>query len=670
MIFPGSNLYERREKNSAKPGQQEKTKQPQWIVAGEIVQTSQLFARTVARIDPQWAAELGAHLCERRYSEPHWSAKAGRVLVTERWLLHGLEVKRQAIDFGKIDPVGATQLFIRGALLEGTSNLPHRFFQHNQKVRERIEAALTRVRSSRVYAIEEHLFEYYRARLHNISSIHDLNRVVNERIRTEPNFLMVAEHDLTGGDDLSCDLEMFPDQTAMGNNVLPISYSYNPGQEDDGVTVRVPLPMAEHLTTGQIQWMVPGLREEQISVLLRALPKVIRRDLMPLDPKVPEIAKEFNPGRSEFLEALAAHLRKRYGARVQASDWAEQSLPIYLQPRVEVIAQNQQTVMASRDLASIRASVQKQEHKSDAWDRAVKRMERFALSTWSFGDLPESIVIEEINGVPVLGYPGLERQENEVSLRLFKQRDEVLKSSPAAVRLLAEKALGKDLAWLHKELKGLDQTGKPAPKAQAQGFQSGLAALGSLGAVAGSGSAKLVSAAGPEVRSAAAYEHILAHVLRLDPVLPLTEKRFHDLCERARRELPIVTHRVRDLLKQVEEMRQKVLAFPRRYAGLEQDVERLVPPDILTRTPHAQLPHLLRYLKAVLIRAERAGNNPAKDRDKAAAIADFKDWEREVRDDNREAFRWLFEEYRVSMFAQELGTAQPVSVKRLEELLG
>ena len=655
MVFPGSNLYERREKQG-KPGQ-EKTRQPLWIVAGEIVQTSQLFARSIARIDPQWAAELGGHLLERRYSEPHWSAKAGRVLVTERLLLHGLEVKRQPIDFGKIDPVAATQLFIRGALLEGTTNLPHRFFQHNQKLRDRLEATLTRVRSSRVYAIEEHLFEFYRARLAAISSVHDLNKLVNERIREEPGFLCAREEDLTGGDDLSCDLEMFPDAASMGNSVLPISYAYKPGQEDDGVTVQVPLPMAEHLTSGQVLWMVPGLREEQITTLLRALPKTVRRDLMPLEAKAREIAKDFDPGRLDFHEALATFLRQRYRLDVKATDWNAQTLPAYLQPRVEVMGQGNKTVMASRDVDSIRETMRKQERKSDAWDLTAKRFEDYALSSWSFGDVPETVLVETINGVPVLGHPGLMLRDDEVDLRLFKTPEEARKHTPAAVRKLAENLLSKDIAWLHKELRVLEV--KAAPQ-KTLNFQSGLAALGSAPS----------QAAPAENKAAAACDHILAHALRLEPLLPLTQKRFLEMCERTRRDLPGLTHRVRDLLKQCEDLKQKILAYPKRYAGLEQDIARLLPPNILSVTPHAQLQHLPRYLKAILLRAERAANNPAKDIDKAAAVADFNTWQQEVSDTNREAFRWLFEEYRVSIFAQELGTAQPVSVKRLEALLG
>ncbi|MFM2176657.1 MAG: ATP-dependent helicase HrpA [Verrucomicrobiota bacterium] len=658
MIFPGSNLYERREKN-AKPGQ-EKTKQPLWIVAGEIVQTSQLFARTVARIDPQWAAELGAHLLERRYSEPHWSAKAGRVLVTERLLLHGLEVKRQPIDFGKIDPVAATQIFIRGALLEGTTLIPHRFFGYNQKLRDRLEAALTRVRSSRVYAIEEHLFEFYRARIHNVSSIHDLNKLVHERIRSEPDFLCVEEDDLTGGDDLSSDLEQFPDQAAVGNSVLPISYAYKPGQEDDGVTVQVPLPLAAQLTSGQLQWMVPGLREELIATLLRALPKPMRRSLMPIEATAKKIASEFNPGRTDFLEALAKHLKQVHQVPVSASDWPPNSVPMHLQPRIEVLAQGNKSVIASRDLESIRATVQKQERKSDAWERLVPRFEKYALPGWTFGDLPETVPVEEINGVPVVGYPGLIVRDGEVDLRLFRKAEEALAASPKAVRQLAEWALGKDIAWLQKELRTFDIAARPASVPRSLGLQD-------LGQLAAAKTATATTSNQPV--SAQAQEHILAHALKLEPVLPMNEKRFQKLCDSARRDLPLLVQRVRDLLRQCDDWRQKILAYPKRYAGLEQDLMRLLPMNVLVVTPHAQLQHLPRYLKAIYVRAERAANNPAKDLEKARLIQDFQGWENEVRPSNYEAFRWLFEEYRVSTFAQELGTAQPTSIKRLESLL-
>lgn len=656
LVFPGSNLYERREKNAprAAPGMAEKTRQPAWIVAAEIVQTSQLFARTVARINPLWVAELGAHLVEKRHGDPHWCAKSGRVLVTEKSVIHGLEVKRTNVDYGKVNAHDATLLFIRGALLETPMDLPHRFYRHNQKLRQKIETALTRIRSSRAHAVEEHLFMFYAERLKNCSSVHDLNRIVAERTKEEPAWLCASEAQLTGGDDIRSDLEMFPDQVAVGNTVLPLNYTYRPGEENDGVTVTVPLPVAEQLTSGQIQWMVPGHREELAAVLLRALPRTLRRQLMPVEPKAREIASRFQPGRAEFLEALALHISQQYGVAVQASDWPPDALPPHLRPRLQVIDQKRKTVVEGRDLSAIQQTVQKAAPKSDAWERAAVHFERFAMRSWSFGDLPRQIVVEEIAGAPLLAYPGLVlRNGGEVDLKLFRSADKADESTPAAVRWLAEQALGKDLAWLQKELKSLGAS-KAAPKTSLGAFQQLSLAP---------------AAATPSADRSVAQEHLLDHLLRLEPLHPLTAARFESLCARVRKELPGHIQKLKELLAQIETLRSALRTGKHRYAGMEQDIARLLPPDLLHSTPHAQLHHLPRYLKAIQVRAERASFNPAKDHDKAALIADFDGWQDYVPQSKQESFRWLLEEYRVSVFAPELGTAQPVSVKRLEAFI-
>ncbi len=242
-LFPGSNLYERRDKprkGGAPARPDDKSRQPPWIVAGEIVETSMLFARTVAGINPEWVIELGAHLCAFRYTEPHWSAKAGRVLVLERVLVSGLEIARRHVDFGRIDAVKATELFIRGALVAEEARLPLRFFTENRKVRDKIDTALTRVRSRRAHDLEESLYQFYAARIENVSSIHDLNRLVRERITREPDFLCATEADLIGDDEATYDRELFPDHVSLGNTALPVTYAYTPGHEADGVTVRVP----------------------------------------------------------------------------------------------------------------------------------------------------------------------------------------------------------------------------------------------------------------------------------------------------------------------------------------------------------------------------------------------------------------------------------------------
>ena len=656
-VFPGSNLYERREKNSkGKPGQ-DKGRQPPWIVAGEIVHTSQLFVRTIAKINPNWIAELGAHLCTHKYSEPHWSLKSGRVLVTQRTLIHGLEVKRQHIDFLKVDAVAATQMFIRAALIDSQEvPITLRFYAHNNILRQRIETMLTRVRNNRVYAIEERLFRFYDARIKNVSSIHDLNRVVKEHLDEQPNFLCATEADLTAGEDFECDLQQFPDKVSLGNTALPVTYSYKPGEENDGVTVQVPAQLAGHLTSGQVQWMVPGNREELANVMLRALPKVIRRQLMPIDPKGREIAAGFDPGRDDFLTALADFITRRYRIHVRAEDWPPQSLPAHLQPRVEVLdPKNNSVIAASRDLDAIRSSVQKQDVRSDAWEKLLPRVERFALKSWSFGDLPETILVEELNGTPILGYLGLVLREGEIDVRLFRTPAEAARGTPPAIRRLAENTLAKDLAWLPKELRSIS-----APASKPQQPASFQAALSRLATPAASAPASNLSAQ--------AHEHILAHMLRLQPVFPLTEKRFFKLCETVRRELPAVTHRVKTLFTQIHDQRAKLLTLTKRYPGLEQDLARLIPADLLATTPHDQLQHLTRYLKAIQVRNERWLANPAKDAEKNLFITDFDGWPSHVPKSQHETFRWMMEEYRVQVFAQELGTAQPVSVKRLEAL--
>ena len=662
-IFPGSGLYQRQ----LKKADAEKTNQPPWIVAGEIVQTSQLFARTVARINPEWVAELGAHLCKFSYADPHWNEKSGRVLAWERVLIYGLEVVRRRIDYGKVDPAKATELFIRGALVAGEAPVEHRFFKHNRDLRERIEAALTRVRNRRVDDLDEAFYRFYAARIEAVSSVHDLNKLVRARITREPDYLCAIETDLLPPDEngFAFDRSLFPEQVALGNTALPLTYAYAPGEERDGVTVRVPLPVAAGLTTGQLQWMVPGLRDEQIGTLLRALPKSVRKSLMPLELKIRETAAAFEPGRGDFLTALAAFLSRRYGVEVRAADWPAGSLPAHLQPRVEVVDRNNQPLATGRDLGAIQATLEKSDVRSDAWERAARRWERPALKTWSFGDLPESVVVDTIGGAPLLAFPGLMVRGSEVDIRLFRKREEAETASRAGVRRLAERALERDLAWVRKEIGSLISKGSPSIK------QAGpVNPRSALDAWNGGGQTKAAARPASEVLPDATARHVADAALASEPVLPLTEARFQKLVADARRDLPLLTRRTGELIVKIMDQRRQILTSTKRYPGLGDDLARLAGDDFPAHTPPDQLPHVPRFLRAMAIRAERAAVSPAKDAEKARALTPFADWETRVPAAQRDAFRWLLEEFRVSIFAQELGTALPVSVQRLKTVGG
>lgn len=672
FIFPGSILHERREKKGQAA---EKSKQPQWMVAGEIVHTSQLFARTVAGIDPSWIVALGAHLCEYRYGDPEWEFKTGRVLVTERVLLYGLELKRGKIDYGKVDPNSATEMFIRHALMEEISPVTQPFAAANLRLCRKLEAMLARSGKKRAQ-VSERLYDFYKERLMprptrdgsrplGVSSIHDLSRIFNERIKDDPHFLRAEETDLTPGEDMAEAAMMFPDEVKLGNSVLPLHYNYNPGHEHDGVTIHIPLEMAQHLTTGQVQWLVPGMRAELAGVLLRALPKPQRRKLMPMEAKIADIAANFSPGSGDFLVALANYITRNFDVFVSPADWPADSLPDYLKPRLHVIDAKHQTIGSGRDVAVLRTEMQKHEIRTGAWAQMENFWRKPDVTAWSFGDLPESVFVEKIGGVEIHGYPGLSVNGEVVSLQLFKTKAEVTLGAPLAIRKLAERALAKEIAWLHRELRAIQiPATKTAPKSGAGGFHD---ALGEMSRQLKSGTT--LAEPTTQILQDSALEHILKTTLKLDPLRPLTEARFNALVTETRTQLTPLARKVEELTKQILTLRRQIIDAEKRYPNWEADLSRLVPPDFLAKTPHSQLQHLPRYLKAMLTRGERAHLNPAKDADKAKVLQPFRDWKSVVPAKHAETARWMLEEFRVSIFAPELGTAQPVSPKRLEALL-
>ena len=382
---------------------------------------------------------------------------------------------------------------------------------------------------------------------------------------------------------------------------------------------------------------------------------------MPLGPKARELAEAFRPGKGDFLDEVASLITRKSQVPVKAGDWPTDSLPPHLRPRIEFIDRHHKTVATGRDLEALQSQVKTREVCSSAWDAAARRWEKPALTSWSIGDLPESVVIEEIAGAPVLGFPGLAVRDEEVDLRLFRTRPDAENSSTDGLRRLGELVLARDLAWLRKELRTLAQPGQPHAK-KTESFREALDRIKP-------GVKTTLQTATAETLQQSAYTHIVNHVFLLDPVFPLTEARFTSLLDSARRDLPLLSRRVCDLTKQLLATQSQLLASPNRYQGFEQDLQRLLPADFLSYTRYSRLPHLLRYLRAVQIRAERAIQNPARDAERAKQILPFVACLPKLDSSKRERFRWLLEEFRVSVFAQELGTAEPVSPQRLKYFL-
>lgn len=717
-VFPGSVLFERaapiqprkaKQKNSGR-SETVKTNQPDWIVAGEIVETSQLFARTVAGIDPVWIIELAPHLCKTAFQNPHWSAAAGRVLAEEKTSLYGLLVRERKVAYGNVDSKKATEIFIRSALVEEdlcpeppnprrerddselsasqllaesrnqTRKIPaaYSFVEHNRQVRHKIETWQTRMRRHDLADFDQALFDFYGNRIQGVSSLDELNRWLREH--PDPALLRATEKDLIGERELSYDAAAFPDQVRLGGQSVPLSYSYSPGEEWDGITVKLDAHLAESISPATVEWAVPGLREAMITELLRALPKSTRRELMPFPSKVAEIARELRPSGGSLRQDLARFIQQRYGVEIQSSAWPADAVPQHLRPRIELIGHDQKTLGSGRDLAQLRKAVEviklEPAKESPAWGHLTQKWERFGLTSWNLGDLPDRIT--EGNGIDrVEAWPGLKVEDGQVGLRLFRSREASRQESLAGIRCLVELAVQKDLAWAQKDLRALSKL---------QPLLLGLCTTEEL--------------------QVGAYDNLRSYLLPSGPFDALTSERFRLAVEHARQRLPGLVFQLTDRIEAILKLRQEILqrrppampaakaprtltsftdlvgatppAKPGSAAFLENELPALVPKNFLEVVPFDRLTDTPRYLKALRVRSERAALNPLKDQQRACLVAPYIDTLRnfqskppgsEIFRSRLEEFRWMVEEFKVSVFAQELGTSIPVSPKRLDEQL-
>jgi ATP-dependent helicase HrpA len=709
-VFPGSALFERMErKQNPSGGRVPPTKAPakpkvaKWLMAAEIMETSRLYARTCARIDPHWVLDLGAHLLRVAHSEPFWNAEAGRVLVKERRRLYNLELETRSASYGKINPVHATEIFIREGLVGDTVTWPFDFLKNNRRIREEAETRLTRTRSSGYMNLDEAVYRFYAQEFakvepglrtgfqevgsgknlsggqvppQGISSVGELVDFVRHQQATQPKFLFMSEDNLRATEEAEHDAGAFPEALPVDNRVLPLAYAYQPGKETDGVTVRVSLAEAEALTSATLDWAVPGHLPEKVELMLKALPKEQRRSLIPLTETAQKLVRDLalisaRPKQPTLAEALAELLSPRLGVRIDPALWGAGIFPDHLRVRVEVVDNRDQVLGASRDLAEIQTQlhsrsrdVSKQAASVDngAWRAARAKWEGEPAGEWKFGNLPEKILVSEHHGVPVHAYPGLKGMAAGVAVRLFATPEEAAAATRTGLEKLFEAQLRYDLGWLGKDLKALRMLGTLAvtlttPDAlQADALESIRRWVCDPkrmkdGAVAPNGpsadAAKAVEGNRPYHLTQAAFERALAA---------------------AKQDLRGLVPKLGDWLKEVFTLRLALQTTKQAYPGMAEDLAVLLPPDFLRTTPFERVQHLPRYLKGLQARAERAKRDPAKDATRTAELAPFVAAVKKLGDRAGE-LRWLVEEFRVSLFAQELGTAEPVSAVRLERLL-
>jgi ATP-dependent helicase HrpA len=723
-LFPGSVLFTRddpkKKTSSPAPGRDGpgKGKAPRWILAAEIMETTRLYARTCARLDPAWALELGAHLVRVAHSEPFWNPEQGRVLVKQRTRLYGLELETRAVGYGRINPVAATEIFIREGLVNDSFERPPDFLEHNRRIREEVESLLTRTRDRGYLNLDEAAYRFYADRLMpfarhgretntaggelrgqavvplrraspataptGISSLAELAALARERQGTEPDFLRMTLDDLRGPDAPEADPAAFPTRLELDNRALPLAYAYKPGQEGDGVTLVVGVREAEALTPAALDWAVPGHLELKVEHYLRALPKELRRGFVPLGETARSLAGQLAgrdrlTGRRETLtEALAAQIRERFRVAIDPAIWVDKPLPDHLRVRVSVVDDDGREIAAGRELPALQAALHARTraagaavaHKDpSAWQQARARWEKPAQTTWTFGDIPARVPVHDDSGVKIFAFPALRAGTGGVSLRLCQTPEEAAESTRVGLSALLELGLRHDLGWLQRDLRGLRELGAlyatltPLERLQEDAFYSIRRWVTSSDRVDGTalkpGSLTTAAISSEPISSAG-----------------LTATAFSAALEAAKADLRGLVSRLVDQLREILELRLALQTHPQPYPGLEKDLGALLAPDFLRTTPYLQLAQFPRYLKAMKARADRWRQNPAKDTERAQQLAPYLKAVAELRADPRAAFadqaealRWLVEEFRVSLFAQEIGTAEPVSAQKLDRLL-
>ncbi|WP_164700231.1 ATP-dependent RNA helicase HrpA [Modestobacter sp. KNN46-3] len=640
------------------PGTPLAKKPPRWVVAAELVETSRLFARTVARVEPEVVERLADHLVNRQYSEPRWDAKRGSVVATERVTLYGLPlVVGRRVQYGSIDPVVSRELFIRHALVQGEWTTHHRFWAANQAAIERVAELEERARRRDIRVDDETVFELYDARVPaDVVSTRHFDRWWKEARRTQPDLLTFTPEMLTNAAAAGqVQAEDYPDEVRLTQGLtLPLSYAFAPGAAEDGVTVDVPLGVLDTLaaTSGEsLAFTVPGQRAELVTELLRSLPKQLRRGLVPIPDRVREVLPHIDP-TEPLLPALERELRRATSVVIPPDAWQPAEVPAHLRATFRVLDDQQRPLAQGKDLTALRAEVAP--HARASLARAASTYERTGQTSWTFGDLPATVEVQR-GGHVVTAYPALVDEGATVGVRVVATQAEAIRLGWCGARRLLVLVAG---APVKQVVKGLGPRSRLALQFNPDGEIPDLVA-DCVDAAAD----ELIAAGGGPPRTEAAFTALVASAR--EQLLPLTSD---------------AVRRVEAVLTQAREVAIAIGAAPGRrvpeaaIADLRAQMGGLLHRGFVATAGRRRLPDLVRYLTAMAHRLEKLPANAARDELWTAQVAAVTAEYAQLRaaappsgapDDPVTRVRWMIEELRVGLFAQTVGTPRPISEQRV-----
>jgi len=628
-----------------------------WVMAGELVETHRLYARCVARIEPEWLEETGAHLIKRHYYDPHWEKKAAQVVAYERSTLHGLLLNaKKRVHYGPMNVAESREVFIRQALVGGEFETRAPFFAHNRKLIADIEAIEHKARRPDVLVDDELIYAFYDSRipehLHNGASFEAWRK---EAEQGDVKLLYLKKDDLMRHEAAGITTDQFPPNLKIDNVSFALSYNFSPGKNDDGITLAVPLALINQVVAARCEWLIPGILGEKVVQLIKTLPQKLRRHLVPVPEFAAAFCREVTASNTPLLQALARYIREQKQLDVPLDAFRLEQLPTHLLMNFRVLDEHGRQLGMSRNFSQLHAELAPRAAPAivAATEERGAAVSEQRYTSWSFGDFYDTRVVKRA-GQSVTLFNALVDDCDAVVLRAFDTREAAHREHRGGLRRLFMLLLKDQVKYLEKNL----------PDAQRLGM--------------------LFMPFGTRQEL---HQQILAMTFDrccLNDPLPASEAEFTVRGKEAKNRLLLIAQELARLVGNIlgeYQALQKSLSQLKVHIQANQDVraqlEWLLQKRFIAETPYERLQHVPRYLKAINLRIEKLRNNPARDTQCMAQMQPLTQaWQklRQVQqgkaDPRVDEFAWMLQELRVALFAQQLKTPVIVSVKRLEKMLG
>ena len=664
------------------PGSSVSKKNAQWVMAAELVETSRLFARTIAKIEPKWLEKIAAHLLSKSYSEPRWRKKSGQVQADERATLYGLVVySARPVSYARINPSEAREIFIRDGVAQHELEGRFPFITHNTQLIAQIEKIEHKARRQDVLVDDELIVAFYDAVIpKEICDTRALQKWHDEIIKTEPKRLYLTRDELMRHEAAGVTTELFPKNMNVGGVDCALTYHFEPGSHRDGVTLAVPMTVLNFVSQTQVEWLVAGMLKEKVQALLKSLPQKLRRHCVPLpdfsQSFIDWAAKERKVGQVPLMDALIEYVRLQTMQQLKTADFKLELLSPHSFMNFKLLDEYGRQVEMSRNLALLRQhfGVQAREQfQSTAAQSVAKNTDSHgaaelsldagrAITTWDFGELPELMSLQK-GKQTLFGYPALQDMGEHCELSVWDDEVQARAVHTRGLLRLARIALKDNLKHLEKNI----------PDAT----QLGMLFVGLTGGTLEQAKAEILSVS-------------LRRACQLDEAQhePTNAAGFERMIEQAKTRLGLIVQEVSrvvmSVLSEWQAAQKKLVgikSYAAQYKDISEQIALLTPKGFIEQSPYTQLVHYPRYFKAMVMRCDKLKGGLERD---AQCMRDMlplqQNWQREwsaqraanavheVVDVRLVEFRWLLEELRVGLFAQELRTPMPVSVKRLHKV--